>query len=108
MTDVCLHKLWGWLASLAHVMLAGRYRLGLASRTFESVRLLRCAMRRPGPLSTTDSGPAHNQCVLCLPTSAPQVCFEYQPEEGLEFYELISHLPGAQSGGASRGFQRGE
>lgn len=24
----------------------------------------------------------------------PQVCFEYEPEEGLEFYELISHLPG--------------
>ncbi|KAI7843407.1 hypothetical protein COHA_003004 [Chlorella ohadii] len=22
-----------------------------------------------------------------------EVCFEYQPEEGLEFYELISHLP---------------
>ena len=22
------------------------------------------------------------------------MCFEYQPEEGLELYELISHLPG--------------
>jgi hypothetical protein len=34
-------------------------------------------------------GKPHVPCALCL-----QVCFEYQPEEGLEFYELISHLPG--------------
>lgn len=47
-----------------------------------------CAGQCSGP-------PAPNPCSPPLPA---QVCFEYQPEEGLEFYELISHLPGASGG----------
>lgn len=42
------------------------------------------ALARPWAASLKPAASRH--CV--------QVCFEYQPEEGLEFYELISHLPG--------------
>ena len=45
-----------------------------------------CLPPRPNTLDNHHRTAPHPPC-------HPQVCFEYEPEEGLELYELISHLP---------------